>query len=121
MEVNLYGEVFKITRIELNRYTADNTLAIQLYSFCPDYGGFEEPFATLTVCLNVQREDFENDDDYEAYMKNNRSYLDSNNCPWGADFVKKYELGKPTGYFQISGYCTYDLYEWDLDKLKQYE
>ena len=108
MKVNLYGTNYTISKVEIDRYNADNSLAIQLYSWCKDYGGFNEPFAMLTVCLNDK-----------TIKKDNMSYLDTNNCPWGEDFVEKYGLGKPTGMLGFSGYCAYPLYEWDLDKLNE--
>lgn len=110
MEVKLYDETYKINRIELNRYTADNALAIQLYCIDKDYG-FEEPFATLTVCLGLDKIIKPND---------NRSFLDTNNCSWSEEFVEKYNLGKPTGFNGVSGYCTYPLYEWNIEELKKY-
>ena len=75
MKVNLYGEDYEINRIELNRYQADNTLAIQLYCIDKEYG-FEEPFATLTVCLDVTR--FVKDK-YKDMVRKDVSFLDTNN------------------------------------------
>ena len=109
MKVKLYDTNYTISGIEISHYRADNSVAIQLYSWCKDYGGFNEPFAMLTVCLN------------NPNLKENEAYLDTNNCRWGEEFVAKYELGKPTGEYQSSGFCTYPLYEWNLEKLSQYE
>lgn len=126
MEVNLYGEMYEINRIKMNRYTADNTLAIQLYCIDKEYG-FEEPFATLTTCLDLSiKPDDYNDPDFDPDFANhllsrdNISFLDTNNCKWGEEFAEKYKLGKPTGVYQRSGFCEYPLYEWDINELKKY-
>ena len=126
MEVKLcgiygYGETYQISRIELNRYKVDNTLAIQLYCTDPD-DGFEEPFATLTVCLDLTHQNYDDPTDREDDLaRNNISFLDTNNCSWGEDFVEKYKLGVPTGRYLRSGFCEYPLYEWNLEELKKYE
>lgn len=114
MYVNHYGKQH-IIGVELNRYVADNTLYIELWC---DTDGFPEPFATLTTCLDITSS---LKPEYRSLVKDNVSFLDTNNCPWAIEFVKEYKLGKPTTIISHSGYCTYPLYEWDLDALKKYE
>lgn len=63
MKVNLHGKNYKISRIETNKYSNNNNLAIQLY--CIE-DGFEEPFATLTVNLKKLNTD-------------NQAFVDTNN------------------------------------------
>lgn len=67
-----------------------------------------EPFSTLTVNLS----------DYPK-LKPNMAFVDTNNNLTAEEFIKEYELGKPTGTIGFSGYCVYPLYEFDLDKIKE--
>lgn len=113
LSVQLYGTEYKITRIGVERYQADNILAIQLYCLDEEFG-IEEPFATLTVCLDVTRLS-------NRPVKKNEAFLDTNNCPWAEEFVKKYKLGTPTDMTMRSGYCTYPLYKWDIEELEKYK
>lgn len=107
MNIQMYGDVYRINRIELQKYANNSNLAIQLYC---DNEGFEEPFAMLTVnLLNRDR------------LNENMAYVDTNNCPWAEDFIKEYNLGKNTGKTLASGYCIYPLYEFNLNELRKYE
>ncbi len=83
----------------ITKYANNNTLAIQLY--CCD-----GPYATMTV----------NIEDSNEYASDNRAYVDVNNCPWAEDMIIKNGLGRHTGIFGVSGYCTYPLYEFYLEK-----
>lgn len=91
-----YG-TYKITSVAMSRYRADNSLAIELW--CDD-----GPFARLTVCLLDK-------------LKENESYVDTNNCPWAEDFIREYKLGEIVGY-KASGYCLYPKVAFDLDRLR---
>ena len=80
---------------------------IQLYSKNTDYDEpFWEPFATLTKVTH--------------YDKANQLIVDTNNCPYAEELIKKYKLGTDTGRISCAGYCTYPVYEFDFDKLKEY-
>lgn len=91
-----YG-TYKITSVAMSRYRADNSLAIELW--CDD-----GPFARLTVCLLDK-------------LKENESYVDTNNCPWAEDFIREYKLGEIVGY-KASGYCLYPKVAFDLDRFR---
>lgn len=68
----------------------------------------EGPFATLTVNLvNYGK------------LPEGYAFLDTNNCPWAERFVKLNELGEDTGLSGASGYCTYPLYKFDMQKLRE--
>ena len=83
-----------------NTYYGNGNLAIQLFTEI-------EPFATLTVNLNSAKEK----------LPVNQAYVDINNCPWAEEFIAENKLGKATGKYKSSGFCTYPLYEFDLSKL----
>jgi len=97
-EVEAWGKTYRVS-LTGKRYIQGNNLAISMHD-TETY----EPFAKLTVNLREG-------------LKENQGYVDTNNCPWAIDFIKKYELGKPTGDVFRSGYCVYPLYEFDMEKL----
>ena len=51
-------------------------------------------------------------------LPNDKSFVDTNNCPWAEKFISDNKLGKPTGIKAVSGYCVYPQYRFDMDKLK---
>ena len=89
--------------LEVGRYQADNSLAVLLFSKT------EGPIATLTVCL------------CDNYLKENESYVDTNNCPWVVDFLEGKGIAKLSDKVRLSGYCVYPVMEFDLEKMKEFE
>ena len=87
--------------IETTNCVNNGNLAIQLW--CED-----GPFATLTVNLSKK-------------CKSNCTFIDTNNCPWAEEFISRYALGVPTGNMQVSGWCIYPEYEFDMDTLSKYK
>lgn len=79
-------------------------LAIILWSYTEEFQDHEE-YATLTVNLGS--------------VPGGCAFLDTNNLPNAEQFVLDNCLGKPTGWKQQSGYCTYPLYKFDLEKLEK--
>ena len=94
-----YGETFEVDAFRSNSMN-NNNLAVVLIL---DTG---EPFATLTTNLNIP-------------LEPNKAYVDTNNMPSAEDFIKDNGLGKPLHKQGYSGYCSYPLYEFDLDKIKE--
>ena len=92
-----YGN-YEITSVAMSRYRADNSLAIELW--CDD-----GPFARLTVCLIDK-------------LKENESYVDTNNCPWAEDFIEEYGLGEIVGC-KASGYCLYPRVAFNMDRIRE--
>lgn len=86
------------------KYKTNNRLAILLMLT------EDEWFCDLTVNINSEQSD-----------KKNKAlaFVDTNNNPWAEQFIKTNELGKPTGFFGFSGFCTYPEYEFDLKKLNK--
>lgn len=69
------------------------------------------PYATLTVNLP----------NTILKIKPNQAFVDLGNFPTAEDFITHNGLGKFTGLYDISGFNTYPLYEFDLDKLNKEE
>ena len=85
--------------LSIRSYPNDN-IGIQLFS---DDG----PYATLTT--NIQE------------LPKGEAAIDVNNFPAGIEFINKYQLGEPVeGKVLRSGYCTYPVYKFNLEKLKEY-
>ena len=58
---------------------------------------------------------------YEMSKDNDKSlaFVDTNNVPWAEEYIQKHNLGVKTGYYGMSGYCTYPEYRFDLSKLNE--
>lgn len=92
----MWGTTETIT-MTVRQYDRPQNLAIQLW--CED-----GPYATMTVNLGKK-------------LPADMAYVDTNNFPEAESFIKKHRLGKPTGKYGYSGFCTYPLYQFDLKKL----
>ena len=86
--------------LSVNQYSVDGSLCLQVVN---DEDGL---ICTLTV--------------YLGEVPNNRAYLDTNNCYWAEKLIKDLGIGFFTGKRCISGYCIYPLYEFDMNKIKEY-
>lgn len=84
----------------VSKYFCNDNLCLELFEV--ESG----PFARMTVNLDEK-------------LDGNMAYIDTNNCKWATDFIERYSLGKDTGKRRESGWCTYPLYEIDLDKIKE--
>ena len=97
-EFSEYPEVF----LETGEYQADGSPAVELYT------GDGDLIAVITVCLD------------DPYLEAGESYVDTNNCPWAPDFIREYSLGEQTGKNGQSGYCTYPVFRFDMERLKEF-
>ncbi len=98
-ELEFYGETYNLVAKTAN-YSNNGSLAVMLET---DEG---EPFATLTVNLA------------DGVAESEYQYVDTNNCSWAEEFIKKNKLGEPTGMMGFSGFCQYPLYRFNLEALK---
>lgn len=81
-------------------YLHPRTLCVQMYD------SDDMPFATITKNLCSKRQSF------------SRAFIDTSNCPWAEQFLVGYDLAHPAeNIHATSGYCSYPLYEFDLDAL----
>lgn len=96
-------ETYKDVYLQINKYVADGSLAIDLWN--EEYG----PIATLTVCLR------------DIFLAEDEAYVDTNNCPWAPEFIERENLGEKTGRMRGSGYCVYPAYKFNMDRLHSLE
>ena len=101
-ELKAFGETYNV-RIERNAYVSGDTLALSLIT---DKG---EPFCDLTVNLM----------DSIVWGDDKTAFVDTNNCPWAESFIQDNGLGYPMGIIGRSGYCSYPLYRFDLEKMER--
>ena len=73
-----------------------------------DTEGVPQDFATITVNFPDEQ------------LLPDQAYLDINNVPGIEQFVREHQLAKPNGREKISGYCTYPLYTFDLDRCMEH-
>ena len=90
--------------LEINSYYNNNCLYIGLVD---ESEGYPEPYGDLTVNLMGKCPDY-------------CGYVDINNMPELEEFIEKHELGEFTGLTGKSGFCTYPLYLFNVDKLREY-
>ena len=90
-------------RIYLERGTYRNgNLAV--YAYCLEDGHWV-PFASLTT--NIQK------------LQSDEAAIDTNNFPEGLAIITEHKLGKLVGTID-SGYCTYPVVKFNMDRLEYY-
>ena len=80
----------------------------------------------IELCLAESTEDFEAGESFamltvsfgEFISIKNAAYIDTNNCPF-ADQLLKYGIAKKTDFTKESGYCSYPLWDFNEDFLKE--
>jgi hypothetical protein len=95
LPVNLNGTTYDFAFTK-NNYAVDGSLAVDALA---DIGDGMEPFASVTVCLNVPLPD------------RNWAFVDSNNLHGIEDALEGAGLAVRTGYRVQSGFCTYEAME----------
>lgn len=103
-KLNAYGRDWNLIPIK-QTYTYGNGLAISLMQ----EGG--SCFAHLTVNLIDALEGI-------ATLPDDCAFVDVNNAPWAEKFIQENNLGIHLGMYVQSGYVSYPLYKFNLDKLK---
>jgi hypothetical protein len=93
------GRTYPVT-LHFTHYNDNHTLAVQLVEASAPWC----PFATITVNLQSPLQD------------KTHSYVDTNNCPWAEEFLLNNGIAKKIeGANMISGFCSYPIYEFDLE------
>ena len=90
--------------LDLNQYMDGNKLCLKLLEM---ENGYPFPYADLTVNLPNQ------------ILPPFHAFLDTNNLPYARIFVDENELGEFTGKYVENGYCSYPLYRFYPEKLKE--
>ena len=101
MESRFSGKV--TLELEINSYMDNNRLYIGLVEVGGEY---PEHFADLTVNISAPCPDY-------------CGYVDTNNCPELEGFIEKHGLGEFTGLMGGSGFCSYPLYLFNPEKLRE--
>lgn len=87
--------------LQTDHYLADSSLVIDIVN--PD-----DHIARITTCLD------------RLTVHEDEAYVDTNNCPWAEDFIHRYRLGEDTQICAQSGFCTYPLYKFNMDRIKEF-
>lgn len=103
MQIKTTFGIYEDGYLRVSRYLADNSLYVAAWSHS------EGPLAGLTVCLG------------DMDLAENESYVDVNNFPEVLELIADLDLGVPTGEVRQSGFVTYPVVAFDLDKLLQGE
>jgi hypothetical protein len=91
IDITLEGETYAMA-FRVNKYIADGSMAVMSYT---NEGYGMEPFATLTVCLDVP-------------LPDGWAFVDGNNVRGIADALANAGLAERTGYAVQSGFCEYE-------------
>ena len=70
LEVRTEWAVYKNCFLQVARYQADNSRAIEIWN------NEDGPIARITVCIAGSR------------LAEDETVIDTNNCPWAMDFIK---------------------------------
>lgn len=108
-------------RVARKSYASNGSLAVVLYY---DECGQFLPFGSITVNIedgdNVRAR-------YDLWILAKEGkrfacqYVDTNNFEYVVRFLEENKIAFFTGGFADSGYCSYPLYAFDLDKLAELE
>ena len=102
LEVKTEWAVYKDCFLQVARYQADNSRAIEIWN------NEEGPIARITVCITG------------SGLAEDETVIDTNNCPWAMEFIKQHGFGQATGRMVRSGYCTYPVVKLDIEKIGEY-
>lgn len=97
-----YGETLKV-QLEISQYANNGCIYVGVLSKGED--GLE-PYENLTVNLRDGAPDY-------------CGYIDTNNMPEAEEFLRKNDLGYFTGLVGRSGFCTYPMYCFNVEKLRE--
>ena len=100
LKLKAWGETFELNTTT-STYRNNGNLYVGLYS------KEDGPFADLTVnCSKLE------DKTWGA--------VDTNNCPWAIKFIEDNGLGEDTGLIEMSGFCVYPVYRFNMDKIEEF-
>ena len=89
--------------LQANQYADNCHIALSVWSY------EEGPIADLTVNIGDTR-----------FYSENCGFVDTNNFPDGIALIEQLGIGKPTGIIGYSGFCSYPLYEFNLEAIEKY-
>ena len=89
--------------LQVRRYADNNHVALSVFS------KEDGPIANITVNLDEMN-----------YLPENFAYVDTNNFPEAEDVIRKLDIGVNIGIPARSGYCEYQLYAFNMKKLRKF-
>lgn len=95
--------------LSASSYNSNDSLAVIAYEMPKGKCVSPEMFDVITV--NIFESDF--------LMEKDLAYVDTNNSPWAVELLKETGLATPVGTYGHSGFCTYPLYKFDLEKFNE--
>ena len=98
-----FGTTENVT-LTVNTYVDNNSLYVGMTTM---EDGFPEPYGDVTVNLLSS---------VPPYC----AFVDTNNMPELEDFLVKNKIAEFTGIEQRSGYCSYPLYLFDAEKMREF-
>ena len=98
-----FGTTENVT-LTVNTYVDNNSLYVGMTTM---EDGFPEPYCDVTVNLLSS---------VPPYC----AFVDTNNMPELEDFLVKNKIAEFTGIEQRSGYCSYPLYLFDAEKMREF-
>lgn len=104
--INEYGNIYDIT-LEVQTYSAPIGLCVELVD---NSEGYPVPYSRITVNID----EFV-DPEYTGLI----AAIDTNNNPDITKFLESNNLAKFTGKVATSGYCTYPIYKFDENALRE--
>ena len=107
MEWRINGKMTEVI-VKQSVYDYNGRLALELCKKTKR-GSFIQTDVVLTTNLRVPG------------LAPDQAFLDVNNHPEAVRLVEENKLGKATGYVATSGFVTYPLYRFDLDRITQLE
>lgn len=102
LEAKTEWAVYKNCFLQVGRYQADNSRAIEIWN------REDGPIARITVYITG------------SMLAEDETVLDTNNCPWAVEFVESNGLGENTGRTVRSGYCVYPVVKLNVEKIGEY-
>lgn len=102
LEVRTEWAVYKDCFLQVARYQADNSRAIEIWN------NEEGPIARIAVYIAG------------SGLAEDETVIDTNNCPWAMELIKQHGFGQATGRMVRSGYCTYPVVKLDIEKIGEY-
>ena len=100
-----HNDEFFSVYFELNQYANNDNLAVIMLT---DYDIVDEPFHYCTVNLGMR-------------LQMGYGYIDDKVVPGLISWLEENGLGsRIAGCFATSGFCTYQLFKFDMDELLKY-
>lgn len=89
--------------LDISTYMNNGNIYVSIVS---EEEGYLEPYADLTV-------------NFDETLPSYHAYIDVNNLSTAEEFIRENGLGEPTGKVKLSGFCSYPLYKFNEDRLKE--